>query len=220
MLRSALSSSAHVSVQDFFQIPPAAGGGQLEGRWEHVLPASAVENDVMQGALQDPQHINVTNYGIANYQELSGVGEVYIHELASPCADTSCDASIIQFRTHIPMSDLVKSFESAKMPSSTCAPTYLSWISPNRTVLLQENQGNDRVGRAPQSIVPGSTQATLPGPSAHRGPVLSQAAAENLRRLASRCVHHPDSQVDVVRMEPGTAGRYKVVMILEMTDFL
>jgi len=50
--------------------------------------------------------------------------------------------------------------------------------------------------------------------------VPAQAAAENLRRLASRCVHHPDSQVDVVRMEPGTGGRYKVVIVLEMTDFL
>ena len=80
--------------------------------------------------------------------------------------------------------------------------------------------GNDCVGYAPQGVVPSPTQATLPGPSAHRAPVPAQAAAENLRRLASRCVHHPDSQVDVVRMEPGTAGRYKVVIVLEMTNFL
>ena len=50
--------------------------------------------------------------------------------------------------------------------------------------------------------------------------MLTQQAAENLRRLASRCVHHPGSQVDVVQMEPGTAGRYKVVIVLEVTDFL
>jgi len=68
--------------------------------------------------------------------------------------------------------------------------------------------------------VPGPTQATFPGLSAHRGPEATQPAAENLRRLASRCVHHPDSQIDVVRMEPGTGGRYKVVIVLEMTDFL
>ena len=84
----------------------------------------------------------------------------------------------------------------------------------------QENQGNNRVGYAPQGVVPGPTQANLPGPLAHHAPVLAQPAAENLRRLASCCVHHPDSQVDVVRMEPGTGGRYKVVIILEMTDFL
>ena len=85
---------------------------------------------------------------------------------------------------------------------------------------MQENQRNDRVGYANQGVVPGPTQATLPGPSAHRAPALAQAAAENLRRLAGRCVHHPDSRVDVVRMEPGTGGRYKVVIVLEMTDFL
>jgi len=49
---------------------------------------------------------------------------------------------------------------------------------------------------------------------------LGQPAAENLRRLASRYVHHPDSQVDMVRMEPGSAGRYKVVIALEISDIL
>ena len=90
---------------------------------------------------------------------------------------------------------------------------------PNLTV-PQEKQGDDCVGYAPQGVVPGPTQATFPGPSARRAPVLAQPAAENLRRLASRCVHHPDSQVDVVRMEPGTGGRYKVEIVLEMADFL
>jgi hypothetical protein len=50
--------------------------------------------------------------------------------------------------------------------------------------------------------------------------MLGQPAVENLRRLASRYIYHPDSQVNAVRMEPGTGGRYKVVIILEMTDFL
>lgn len=44
-----------------------------------MLPASAVEKGVAQGALQDPQHINVTNYGIADYTEPPGVSEVYTH---------------------------------------------------------------------------------------------------------------------------------------------
>ena len=29
---------------------------------------------------------------------------------------------------------------------------------------------------------------------------------------------YPDSKVDMVRMEPGTAGRYKGVIVLEMSD--
>ena len=97
-----------------------------------------------------------------------------------------------------------------------CTDSLLPEYIPNLGV-PQGNQGNDY---APQGVVPGPAQATLPGPSAHRAPVLGQPAAENLRRLASRCVHHPDSQVDVVRMEPGTGGRYKVVIVLEVTDFL
>src|SRR5579863_7405764 len=42
----------------------------------------------MQGALQDPQHINMPNYGIADYPELPGVSEVYTRGLSSSCADT------------------------------------------------------------------------------------------------------------------------------------
>ena len=48
----------------------------------------------------------------------------------------------------------------------------------------------------------------------------SQSTTVNLRRLAGRYLNHPDSQVDMVRMEPGSAGRYKVVIVLEMADFL
>ena len=48
----------------------------------------------------------------------------------------------------------------------------------------------------------------------------SQPAAENLRRLASRYLNHPDSQVDLIRMEPGSAGRYKAAIVLKMADFL
>jgi len=75
-------------------------------------------------------------------------------------------------------------------------------------------------GVCPRGIVSGPTQTAFPDPSTHRPHALGQPAVENLRRLASRRVHHPDSQVDMVRMEPGTAGRYKVVIELETTDFL
>ena len=81
-------ASAYVSVRDVLQIPLAASGGQLEGRWEDVLPASAVENDVMQDTLQVPPHVNVANYEIAGYPELPDVSEVYTRGLSSSCADT------------------------------------------------------------------------------------------------------------------------------------
>jgi len=44
------------------------------------------------------------------------------------------------------------------------------------------------------------------------------AAAENLRRLAMRYLRCPDSQVDLVSMEPGTAGHFRVVIVLELAD--
>jgi len=84
----------------------------------------------------------------------------------------------------------------------------------------QDHQGNHRVGYAPRGIVPGPTQSAFPDPSTHYPHALGQPVVENLRRLASRYVHHPDSKVDMVQMEPGTAGRYKVVIVLEMSDFL
>jgi len=119
-------ASAHVFGHDILQNPPAASGGQLEGRWEDVLPASGVERDVVQGTLQDPQRINVANYGIANYPERSGVSEVCRRGLSSSCTDTPpATPSILQFHTHISMSDLVKIFQDAKMTSSTCVPTCL-----------------------------------------------------------------------------------------------
>jgi len=88
------------------------------------------------------------------------------------------------------------------------------------TLSLQDNQGNDPFGSAPQGVVEveGPTQAAFPGPLANQNPSLCRPAAENLRQLASRYVLHPDSQIDMVRMEPGSASRYKVVIVLEMAE--
>ena len=82
---------------------------------------------------------------------------------------------------------------------------------------MQGYQGNDIFGYAPQGVVPGPIQAAFPGWSTHHL-AAGQPAAESLRRLASRYVHHPDSQVDMVRLEAGTVGRYKVVIVLEMAE--
>ena len=84
----------------------------------------------------------------------------------------------------------------------------------------QDNPGNDYFGRVPKDVVPGPTQAAFSSSSTHLAADVGQQAAENLRRLASRYIHHPDSQVGMVRMEPGSAGRSKVVIVLEVADFL
>jgi hypothetical protein len=67
---------------------------------------------------------------------------------------------------------------------------------------------------------PGPAQAAFPGPPVQHIhiPAPDQLAAENLRRLAIRFIHHPDTQVEVVRMELGPAGRVKVIISLEIAD--
>ena len=82
----------------------------------------------------------------------------------------------------------------------------------------QGHQGDYRLGYHPRGIIPDPTQTTHPDPSTHQPHAPGQPVVEDLRRLASRYVRHPGSKVDMVRMEPGTAGRYKVVIVLEMSD--
>jgi hypothetical protein len=83
----------------------------------------------------------------------------------------------------------------------------------------QGNQEHDILG-FPQHGPPLPAQAAFPGPVAHQFPAPGQPAVENLRRLAIRFLHHPDSQVDLVSMEPGAPGLCRVVIILELADVL
>ncbi|KAI0306177.1 hypothetical protein B0F90DRAFT_971834 [Multifurca ochricompacta] len=53
-----------------------------------------------------------------------------------------------------------------------------------------------------------------------QAPIPSEPAAELLRQLASRYLHHPDSLVHMVRMEPGNTGCFKVVITLQLADIL
>jgi len=69
-------------------------------------------------------------------------------------------------------------------------------------------------------VAPAPVQAAFHDPFAHQIPAPVQPAAGNLRRLAGRYLYHPDSQVDLVSMEPGAAGRCKVLIILDVADVL
>jgi len=66
-----------------------------------------------------------------------------------------------------------------------------------------------------QHILPGPAQAAFPDPFARQPPTPGKSP-EHLRRLAVHYLHNPGSQVDMVRMEPGAAGRIKVVAQLTM----
>jgi len=46
------------------------------------------------------------------------------------------------------------------------------------------------------------------------------SAAEDLRRIASRCLNHPDSLVNGFSMEPGADGFYNVVIVFTMPNVL
>jgi len=43
---------------------------------------------------------------------------------------------------------------------------------------------------------------------------------ESLRRLAGRYVDNPESLVNAVRLEPGSSGRFLVIIMLETADIL
>jgi len=97
-------------------------------------------------------------------------------------------------------------------------PVQVQAVQPNDPV----NQERNPFGYVPPHDAPGLVQAAFPNPFVHRIPTpdpLPQAGAENLRRLASHYLHHPDAQVSMVTMEAGTAGRIKVAVIFETPDF-
>jgi len=52
----------------------------------------------------------------------------------------------------------------------------------------------------------------------HQVPIFNEPSREILRRMANRYLNDPDSQVDMIRMEPGTAGGIRVNITLELAD--
>jgi len=92
------------------------------------------------------------------------------------------------------------------------------------TVPQQENRQHDFFAYAaqhvPQHVPPFHVQAAFPEPVAHRIPTSDQPSAANLRQLALRYLHRPGSQVDLVSIGAGAAGRCKVVIVVESADVL
>ena len=50
--------------------------------------------------------------------------------------------------------------------------------------------------------------------------VFDMLVMESLRHVARHYVNRPESVVNTVRLEPGAAGRFRVVIVLEVTDIL
>ena len=49
-------------------------------------------------------------------------------------------------------------------------------------------------------------------------PVFNEPAGEILRHMANRYLNDPDSQVNMIHMEPGTGGGIRVEITLELAD--
>jgi len=135
-------------------------------------------------------------------------------------SDCSCDSLLCSISlplTNIPLITYQDSAAPCVYPSvgvGHSAPEREQFICP-------ENRVNGRSSYTPQGVVePSPPQAAFPGSSVHLPPALGQPREENLRRLANRYVQHPGAQIDMVLMEPGSAGRYQVVIILEVVDLL
>jgi hypothetical protein len=84
--------------------------------------------------------------------------------------------------------------------------------------LTQEHQEHARFGYAPQQVAPGPIQAAFFNLPPHQNPAPGQPAAVNLRQFASHYLHHPNSQVNMIFMEPGPAGHCRMTIILDMAD--
>lgn len=88
-------------------------------------------------------------------------------------------------------------------------------------VMYPVNQGhNGEYCYARQRFIPGPTQVAVPYQPAIQAPARGLPASENLRRLANHYVQHPGSRVNSICMERGTAGRCKVTIALEVSDFV
>ncbi|KAI9512768.1 hypothetical protein F5148DRAFT_734032 [Russula earlei] len=178
---------------------PAGGDRQFEGQLEWEDVPLLVRNGTMHGTLPDPYHTtNLANYGMVNYPPPPGVSTI-LHVV-----------SINKYSYQPPQDHAVPHVGLAQ-----------GILAPEQ-VHFPENEGNGHFhfNYAPQGAEPEHTQAGLPDGLAHQAPAFGQPTRENLRRLASRYVHHPGSQVDMVQMEPGFMGRYRVVIILDMADLL
>ncbi|KAH9970316.1 hypothetical protein BGW80DRAFT_1461429 [Lactifluus volemus] len=185
----------HDHVQDNLWIQSAAFNNQFEDVLLNIPPPVG-ENIAVQGSPQDRLYIDVARYDMS-------VGH-YHHPQPDPTAPyVYHDAGIAQDIPVKPQAIQVQ-------------------VAPDIQV-------NNDFGSVPRHLAPGPPRAEFPDPWAHHAPVRDypQApvhSADNLGHLARRYMDHPDSQVTqvdrMVRMEPGHARRFKVVITLEMPDAL
>ena len=118
------------------------------------------------------------------------------------------------------MLELCKVFRDGDNPMLQWVPIHVSLAHVRLDVSPQEGQEHDILDFASQHVPPFPVQVALPDPVAHQIPAPGQPAVDNLRRLAIRFLHHPDSQIDLISMEPGMVGLCRVVIILELADVL
>jgi len=104
-------------------------------------------------------------------------------------------------------------FVAPQHPVCTCVlcHRYLAEVKPK--------QNQDATGYEPlhEQTRPPQVQT---GVGLDQAQVFNMLVMESLRQAARHYVNHPESLVNAVRLEPGAAGRFRVVIILEVTDIL
>jgi len=89
------------------------------------------------------------------------------------------------------------------------------WLHISGCLSLQEVLEYDIFGDAAQPAQDGTAPDGL-NAWPHEDPAPGETTAEILRQLASRYLDHPDSQVDMVRVERDPAGGFRVIIALEI----
>lgn len=97
---------------------------------------------------------------------------------------------------------------------------YLSSLSPLLYLAeVKPKRNQDAAGYAPPHEQARITQVQT-GAGLDQAQVFNMSVMESLRRVARNYVNHPESFVNTVYLEPGSARRFRVVIILEVADIL
>ncbi|KAI0245451.1 hypothetical protein BJV78DRAFT_1365354 [Lactifluus subvellereus] len=210
----------HHVPQNAAGIPPVAAYGQREDHWEDIPPP--IEN---MGQAQRPRYIDRPhNFPPPAYPAIPYDLGVY-DDVPLPVENMAIQDQAQRLHNV----DKAHYYEVPPPPAHPAVPYDLgvnNYARPVQGVQAQAQvfgppapiQGNGIVPYVPQRAEAGPYQA-FPDDLPYQAPPDARQA-ENLRRLASRYLHHPNSQVDMIRMEQDLAGRPKVVIILDMDDFL
>ncbi|KAI0248294.1 hypothetical protein BJV78DRAFT_822866 [Lactifluus subvellereus] len=216
-----LHHPCHHAWQNATGIPPVTGNGQREGHWEDIPPpiknigqaqrphyidrpynlsppaaCPAIPYDL---GVSDDYPLPVENMAIQDRaQRLHNVDKAHYNQILPAPAHPAVPYDL-------GVNDYARPIQDVQAQAQVFGPP------------APEIQGNGIFPYAPQRAEAGPSP-DFPGDWPYKA-LPSARQAENLRQLASHYFHHPNSQVDMVRIGQNLAGRPKVIIILDMDYF-